>query len=288
MSTDPSSIFSSSTLFKTSVLTITFSSIYFYHSDRPTALFKQPVIKVDTATLVVTVPKPAIQIKKKKKTIYLTFDDGPNKGTEKVMDIMEAEKVPVTLFIIGEHVYGSREQRSIFDSLTKNSLFEIANHSYTHAFENKYRQFYEHKDSAVKDFERCADSLHLSSNIIRMPGRNIWRTEKLNSTDIKASTATADNLQKNGFKAIGWDLEWHFTNNQKLVQSDSVLLGQIDSVFANNKTKTANELVLLAHDRTFLSADDSASLHKFVIALKARDEYNFETVSKYPGAISKN
>jgi hypothetical protein len=204
------------------------------------------------------------------------------------MDIMEAEKVPVTLFIIGEHVYGSREQRSIFDSLTKNSLFEIANHSYTHAFENKYRQFYEHKDSAVKDFERCADSLHLSSNIIRMPGRNIWRTEKLNSTDIKASTATADNLQKNGFKAIGWDLEWHFTNNQKLVQSDSVLLGQIDSVFANNKTKTANELVLLAHDRTFLSADDSASLHKFVIALKARDEYNFETVSKYPGAISKN
>ncbi|MEP6710813.1 MAG: polysaccharide deacetylase family protein [Ferruginibacter sp.] len=282
MDPDSGSYFSSATLFKTSLLTISFSTIYFYQPDQSFTFFKQPVIKEDTIAAVVLKPVPA----RKKKTIYLSFDDGPNKGTKKVMAILQAEKIPATLFIIGEHVYGSREQRNIYDSLVNCSLFQIANHSYTHAFENNYRTFYEAEDSAVGDFKRCADSLHLNSNIVRLPGRNMWRTRNLSSTDIKSTGATADSLYKNGFDVIGWDLEWHFTNNQRLVQSDSVLLHQVDSVFANNRTKTVDQLVLLAHDRTFLSAADSSSLHRFIILLKSRDEYNFETISKYPGVAN--
>jgi peptidoglycan-N-acetylglucosamine deacetylase len=67
------------------------------------------------------------------------------------------------------------------------------------------------------------------------------------------------------------------------VQSDTLLLQQIDSLFAKNKTKTRDMLVLLAHDRTFFSREDSSALHRLIIALKKKDEYNFETVSKYPG-----
>lgn len=284
MSTDPGSYFSSSTLFKTSVLTITFSSIYFYGSDKREHFFKKPVVNEDTVAVAIAAQAKPMEVKKKK-TIYLTFDDGPNKGTQKVMDIMNAEQIPATVFVVGQHVYGSREQRSIYDSLLKNNLFEIANHSYTHAFENHYSKFYKEEDSAIKDFARCADSLHLTTNIIRMPGRNIWRTESLSSTDIKATTGIADSLRKKGYAAMGWDLEWHFTNDQNLVQSDSTLLCQIDSVFAHNKTKTPNQLVLLAHDRTFFSTADSSALHRLVIALKGRDEYNFETINKYPGAM---
>ena len=58
-----------------------------------------------------TVKKETVQVvappKKKKKKIYLTFDDGPNKGTQNVLDIVKDEKIPVTFFIIGEHVYAS-------------------------------------------------------------------------------------------------------------------------------------------------------------------------------------
>src|SRR5215470_13440826 len=45
---------------------------------------------------------------KKKKKIYLTFDDGPNKGTRNVLDIVQQENIPVTFFIVGEHVFASR------------------------------------------------------------------------------------------------------------------------------------------------------------------------------------
>ncbi|MCP9750424.1 polysaccharide deacetylase family protein [Ferruginibacter sp. HRS2-29] len=279
MDAGPGGYFNSSTLFKTSLLTIAFSTFYIYETKKRATLFKPVIVKADT---VVTV-KLAPVVAKKKKTIYLTFDDGPNKGTRKVMDIMDAEKIPATVFVIGEHVYGSKEQRAIYDSLIINKLFEIANHSYSHAFENKYRQFYDQPDSMVKDFARCADSLQLTTNIVRTPGRNVWRTSTVNSTDIKTTSAAADSLQRKGFKAIGWDLEWHFTNDQKLVQSDTLLLQQIDSLFAKNRTKMPNSLVLLAHDRTFLSPADSSALHRLIIALKKRDEYNFETVSQYPG-----
>ena len=58
-----------------------------------------------------------------------------------MMHIVQDEEIPVTLFIVGEHVYGSTAQNAIFDSLVTCKYFEIANHSFTHAFKNKFAKF---------------------------------------------------------------------------------------------------------------------------------------------------
>ena len=283
MDPDSGGDFTSSAIFKTTVLTVAFTSLYILKtSHRTTPVFKSFTLKTDSVAVTKKKETPPAR-KKKKKTIYLTFDDGPNKGTKNVMSIVEAEQIPVTLFIIGEHVYGSRLQGALYDSVSQNQLFEIANHSYTHAFENRFDKFYSLPDSVIKDFSRCADSLHLTSNIIRTPGRNIWRTDSVSCTDLKNSIAAADSLYDHGFKAIGWDVEWHFNREQRPVQSVDEMLNEIDSAFARNKTKTTDHLVLLAHDQVYIGADDSASLHNFIIQLKMKDEYNFETVNKYPG-----
>jgi len=220
--------------------------------------------------------------KKKKKTIYLTFDDGPNKGTSRLKSIVEEEEVPVTLFVVGQHVYGSKAQTAIYDSLVCSRWFEIANHSYSHAFSNQFSRFYAVPDSAVKDFVRCADSLGLTTNIIRTPGRNIWRTPGISSTDIKSSTATADSLQQR-FTIMGWDLEWHFDQQLKLQCSDDDLLHQVDSLITGGRTKTPGHLVLLAHDQVYADSADASSLQRLIKKLKATGEYDFETVSQYPG-----
>lgn len=219
---------------------------------------------------------------KKKKTIYLTFDDGPNKGTRKLYHIVEEEQVPVTVFVIGEHVYGSQSQTAIFDSIAKNKYFEIDNHSFTHANHNKFARFYSVPDSVVKDFMRCADSLHLTANIIRTPGRNIWRTGRISSTDIKTSIPAADTLQQRSFTIVGWDLEWHFNDQLGLKNTSDELMAQIDTMFARKRTKTEGHLVLLAHDQVYEDAADSSQLHQLIRKLKARNEYDFEVVSRYP------
>ena len=276
-----------SQILKNTFITVVFTACNYYKTEtclpdrQATATVANIQFTLPDST-VVSKPETTALPKKKKKTIYLTFDDGPNKGTKKMMHIVEEEQVPVTLFIVGQHVYGSNEQTATFDSLVASKYFEIANHSYTHAFKNKFAKFYTVPDSALKDFIRCADSLHLTANIIRTPGRNIWRTATVTSTDINTSKATADSLYKNGFTEVGWDLEWHYDDTLKLKNTCAEMLLRVDSMFAYNKTKTINHLVLLAHDQAYADAADSAQLHQFIIRLKQKDEYNFETVSKYP------
>ncbi len=222
--------------------------------------------------------------KKKKKKIYLTFDDGPNKGTRKVLGIVQQEQVPVTFFLIGEHVFASTSQRATWDSLRVDSSIELCNHSHTHAWHNRYNKFYEEPDSVVNDFKRCRDSLELTNTITRTPGRNIWRVDTLSYTDLKKSAAAADSLQQAGFTIIGWDLEWHYDHKSFTLKNKSdELLMQIDSLFAGNKTRIPEHLVILAHDQVYDDSNDSAELHQLIKKLKARDEYELLVTSRYPG-----
>ena len=233
----------------------------------------------DPPNKVVGAPPP----KKKKKKIYLTFDDGPNKGTRKVLNIVQEEQVPVTFFIVGEHVFASTSQHTTWDSLKVADSIELCNHSYTHAH-NHYERFYKTPDSVVSDFRRCHDSLQLNNSIVRTPGRNIWRVDTLSYTDLKKSAAAADSLQQAGFTIIGWDLEWHYDHKTFTLKNRSeALMDEIDSLFAHNKTKIPEHLVVLAHDQVYDDADDSCELHELIKKLKRRDEYELVVASKYPG-----
>lgn len=282
MSTANDGGFQSATLLKYSLLTVLLSTVYVYQI-KPFKSAKRT--KKDNIVEHLPAPTKSPTVKKKKKTIYLSFDDGPNAGTQKVMDILKAEQIPATLFIVGQHVTGSKWQEDIYDSLLLSEQIEIANHSFTHA-NNAYTKFYNQPDSVVSDFKKCADSFRLKNNIARTPGRNIWRTANINSTDLKTSTSAADSLQQNNFTLVGWDVEWHFTNEQHLVQSDSLMITQIEEVFKKETSKTKDAVVLLAHDRSFLSAADSGSLHQFIKKLKASNEYDFEPISKYPRLVN--
>lgn len=222
--------------------------------------------------------------KKKKKKIYLTFDDGPNKGTRKVLSIVQQEQVPVTFFIIGEHVFASTTQHATWDSLKMADSIELCNHSFTHAGHNHYERFYQHPDSVIKDFRRCHDSLQLDNSIVRTPGRNIWRVDTLTFTDLKKSAVAADSLQQAGFTIMGWDLEWHYDHKTFTLKNRSeCVLEEIDSLFAHNKTRTPDHLVLLAHDQVYDDSDDSCELHELIKRLKSREEYELVVASKYPG-----
>jgi len=224
-------------------------------------------------------------VKKKKKKIYLTFDDGPNKGTQNVLDIVKDEEIPVTFFIIGEHVYASINQNITWDSLQATEGIEICNHSYTHADHNHFEKFYQSPDSVVSDFQRSQDSLQLKNNIVRTPGRNAWRIDSLQYTDLKKSKAAVDSLQKAGFIVMGWDLEWHYDPKELTVMNNSDdLLKQIDSVFTNNKTKSPENLVLLAHDQVYKKAKDSTELRQLIQKLKLKEEYELSLVTSYPKA----
>jgi len=267
---------------------ITFLSLFFLLACGKTVhdLKMKPFrVAVSTKTLSKVVPAAVTKKVKKKKKIYLTFDDGPNKGTQNVLDIVQQENIPATFFIVGEHVFASLEQARTWDSLQAATNIELCNHSYTHAH-NHYERFYENADTVVKDIELTKEKLLPDNNIVRAPGRNSWRIDSLHYTDIKKSKVAIDSLQNAGFIVIGWDLEWHYDPKTFTVMNTAdELLTQVDSVFNKGKTKTVDNLVLLAHDQVYKKCDDSMQLREFVKKLKQKDEYELSLVSSYPGVM---
>src|SRR6187549_2468685 len=111
MNPDPGDYLNSSKIAKFTLLTLVFSLTYFYKPRNAKPLFLPMAARADTIKTLLLKEKSAT--KKKRKTIYLTFDDGPNKGTQNVLNIINNEKIPATLFVIGEHVYGSRLQNAL-------------------------------------------------------------------------------------------------------------------------------------------------------------------------------
>lgn len=279
MDPDPEAELPASQILKTAIISVVFSTCNYFPSEKTFSFLppKKNLPRPDTVAKV----QPVIK-KKKKRTIYLTFDDGPNRGTRKVMHIAADEQVPISMFIVGKHIYGTPYQHATMDSVLLNDMIEVCNHSWCHA-NNRYEHFYSNPDSVVNDFDRCKDSLRQSNNIARTPGRNIWRLQNVHSTDLKKSAAAADSLEKKGYDVVGWDLEWHFNNGLHLQNCADSLLKQIDSVFKTGKTKNNDHLVLLAHDQVYEDPDDSSQLRKLVNKLKTGDEYNIEFISKYPG-----
>ena len=276
----------SAILTKTIVLALFILPISVYKSPQKTKpLFHSVASKVE----VTTVSKAPVKVKKtsKKKRLYITFDDGPNRGTKNVLHIVQDEAIPVSFFVVGEHVFASPTQSMLWDSLKMARQIELCNHSYSHAH-NHYSDYYQSPDSVVKDFQRTHDSLNLGNTIARTPGRNIWRIDTLQYTDLKSSKVAADSLQRAGFILIGWDLEWHFDpKTMSITTSAEDLINQIDSLFKYNKLKNPDHLVLLAHDQVYVKPDDSLQLRLFLQLLKQRGDYEISLVSDYPGSGSR-
>ncbi|MBK1896367.1 polysaccharide deacetylase family protein [Chryseobacterium paridis] len=216
-----------------------------------------------------------------KRVIYLTFDDGPNRGTENLLKVLRKRNVCATAFLVGKHSYDSNRQKNDMELLKKDPLIELANHSFTHAH-NKYSNFYKNPDAVVHDFDRAKDSLRLHDKIARTPGRNIWRLNNINVTDIKSSTLAADGLKKAGYKVIGWDLEWKPTNKMVLKGSHEAMLKKVDSIFFNDLEKTSRHLVFLTHDQYLADTDSINELDLFIEKLQKSNRFVFRKISAYP------
>lgn len=221
------------------------------------------------------------------KYVYLTFDDGPLKGTSNCIDICEQQKVPATFFEVGMHQARTGKSKSFYERIVQNQVqFTLANHSYTHA-NGKYIYFYHHPEMAFQDFMKAQQSLAIKNNIIRLPGNSAW-----NTTNLKKASGlvkpVVNKLDSAGFNLIGWDVEWKFTKKGRPVQSPQKLVSMVDSALSKNHTATRNHVVILMHDQMFRASTDSAKLVAMVSLLKANPKYQLRKITQYPGLKPDN
>jgi len=83
------------------------------------------------------------------KMIALTFDDGPNYNTNKVLDILNKYKIKATFFVLGRNIYGNED---IIKRIHSNG-HEIGNHMYSHQISTRL------SDTRIKEEVNMTDKL---------------------------------------------------------------------------------------------------------------------------------
>ena len=71
-----------------------------------------------------------------RKLIAITFDDGPNYNTNRVLDILKKNDVVATFFVLGSRIKGNEY---ILKKMVNNGN-EIGNHTYSHLLLTKYKE----------------------------------------------------------------------------------------------------------------------------------------------------
>lgn len=216
------------------------------------------------------------------KYIYLSFDDGPLNGSENIDSVILAERLKISVFLVGEHAEKSKQLGTYYKLYEENPFVEVYNHSYTHA-NNKYELFYNNPENVLADIQKNEKLLNLRYKIVRLPGRNIWRVGGRKRDDGTSGSAAADLLEKNEYKVYGWDIEWrHNASNGIPVQSVDEMIKEIETRLENGNTFTKGHIVILIHDEMFQKKWEESELKQLIDKMRLHQNYEFEHIRFYP------
>ncbi|HDR7951812.1 TPA: polysaccharide deacetylase [Bacillus toyonensis] len=191
------------------------------------------------------------------KVMYLTFDDGPGKYTQEILNILKQENVKATFFVIGPHA-------EKFQNLIKNEKQNghyVGLHSMTHDYKTLYTQgnFLSEMKQVQQILQRI---IHENPILCRPPyGSKPGLTQGLR-----------DEIAEARFKIWDWtidSLDWKY-NEMPLEQSVPKIVENVVSQANNDK-----EIVLM-HD---IHPQSVKALPEIIKQLKSKG-YIFKTYSE--------
>jgi peptidoglycan/xylan/chitin deacetylase (PgdA/CDA1 family) len=214
--------------------------------------------------------------------IYLSFDDGPLNGSENIDSVILAERLKISVFLVGENTERSKMLGNYYKLYEQNPFIEAYNHSFSHA-NGKYELYYSNPPNVLSDIQRNEQLLNLRYKIVRLPGRNMWRIGGRKKDDETSGSAAADLLAQNGYKLYGWDIEWqHNSKDGTPVQSVDEMAKEIETRLESGNTFTKDHIVVLIHDEMFQKKWEESELKQLLDKLREHDNYIFEHIRFYP------
>lgn len=123
------------------------------------------VVKAEEKEQGKSVSEAAVEAEQAKK-VYLTFDDGPSRETEKILDILKKKNIKATFFVIGRQ---DEYSKKLYKRIVKEG-HTLGMHSYSHI----YKEIYGSSEQFQKDFQRISDLLFDATGVrsayYRFPG----------------------------------------------------------------------------------------------------------------------
>ena len=161
--------------------------------------------------------------------VYLTFDDGPSKYTDSILNYLEMYDIKATFFVVPD---GSAESNARLKRIA-NAGHTIGIHTATH----EYNKIYASVEAYLEDFKTAYDRVYEATGIkcclFRFPGGSINDYNEAIRDDLIAE------MTRRGFIYFDWNVD----------SSDA--LGATWTEMYNNltsQTKACSRAVILMHD----------------------------------------
>lgn len=126
--------------------------------------------------------------------IYLTFDDGPSRYTQELLDILDKYNVKATFFVVGYR------DLSIVKEMAERG-HAVGNHSYSH----DYSRLYASKEAFFRELTRCEnkleDILGYDTKLVRFPGGSSYSKSKVPMSSLTRS------LEAKGYSYFDWNVD---------------------------------------------------------------------------------
>ena len=190
-----------------------------------------------TATRVVSVYDPAATadtVNPGNKIIYLTFDDGPGKYTQGLLDVLDKYNVKATFFVTNTH---PDYQNMIAEEAKRGHT--VAIHSASH----KYNQIYTSEQAFFDDLEQMNSIIKAQTgndaSIIRFPGGSSNTVSKDYCPGIM--TQLVNDVTARGLLYCDWNVSSGDANS-KPISTEQVVQNVISGVQSHNVS------VVLQHD----------------------------------------
>uniref|UniRef100_S0DFZ7 Carbohydrate esterase family 4 protein n=1 Tax=termite gut metagenome TaxID=433724 RepID=S0DFZ7_9ZZZZ len=168
------------------------------------------------------------------KTVYLTFDDGPSRNTEKILDILKEENVKATFFVCAQCAESVDVPALLQRILAEGH--EIGLHSYMHDYGKVYRSLEDYLEDLNKINDYIFESAGYKSNILRFPGGS--KSSNASSELMKRIIAE---VTRRGYRYYDWNIDSGDSTTE--VNSAGYLSGKIIK-----NTKDRQQVIVLMHD----------------------------------------
>ena len=200
-------------------------------------------------------------LSEQKKTVYLTFDDGPSKNTGEILDILDKYKIKATFFVIGKDV--SEEglknlKRAAAEGHT------IGLHTYSH----DYKKIYSSVSEFLSDYDLLRQELEhqlgFSPTIFRFPGGSYC------SYGSGIRSTLIEEMTRRGYTYYDWNVS----------AEDAVGTVTASSIRKNifPKVYEVNSPVILMHDAPLNNL--TVELLPEIIETLLKEGYCFDTLKK--------
>lgn len=165
------------------------------------------------------------------KKVYLTFDDGPSKNTDKILDILAEYNVKATFFVVGYTDEKSKERykRIVDEGHT------LGVHSYSHDYKEIYNSLEDFDKDFTKLWKLLYDTTGYMPTLYRFPGGSLNHVSKHEMKDF---------IRYLNDKGITY-FDWNVVNGdaEKEEYTKEQMIDKVLSGVANKKTS-----IVLMHD----------------------------------------